>query len=61
MKAKLKLQHRVAVFLDPPLFKLVKSGADREGTAITQLIAHLVAKKYGYTPQMRPRKFKHAA
>jgi len=61
MKDKPKEQHKVAVFLDWELFKLVKRAADDEDTSITQLLAGLAAKKCGYKPQTKPRKFKHAA
>lgn len=58
-QSKPEAQHRVAVFLDPPLYKMVKDAAKSQGTAITQLLAHLAASRFKYKPQIR--QFKDAA
>lgn len=47
------------MFLDPPLYKMVKDAAKSQGTAITQLLAHLAASRFKYKPQIR--QFKDAA
>ncbi len=61
MKQEKQPQHRVAVFMDPPLFKKVKRAAEKRGTSITQYLAQLASEKLGYEGQMKPRKFNHAA